>query len=312
MGRVVEEALDLLRAMIFSTIEIRLRIDRKAGTVMADATQLQQVVMNLCTNAADAIGPETGVIEVTLAKVALGAADTATRPDLAPGPYVKLSVSDSGVGMDAVTRARVFEPFFTTKELGKGTGLGLAVVHGIVREHGGTIDIDSEPGRGTTLTVLLPRTEAVERSVARTDRKIPRGSERILLVDDEVAIVRSETRLLERLGYKVESVTSSTGALERFRAAPEEFDLVITDQAMPELSGISLAREIREVRGDTPIILRSGYIDALVAEDAMAAGIREFLTKPIRPDDLAHAIRRALEGDARGKDESHGTGAGDR
>jgi signal transduction histidine kinase/CheY-like chemotaxis protein len=297
IGRVVEETLDLLRASISSTIEIHRKIDREAGTVMADATQLQQIVMNLCTNAADAIGQGSGVIEVALTRVELGAADTATRPDLAPGSYVKLSVSDSGAGMDAATRARVFEPFFTTKEPGKGTGLGLAVAHGILREHGGAIEVDSAPGRGTTLTVLLPRAEAVERGVARADREIPRGHEQILLVDDEAAIVHSEKRLLERLGYKVEAVTSSFGALEAFRAAPEEFDLVITDQAMPKLPGMALAQEILKLRGDTPIILCSGFSEVAGAEDAMAAGIREFMTKPIRPDDLARAVRRALDGD---------------
>ncbi len=297
MGRVVDETLDLLRASISSTVEIRSEIDLEAGTVMADATQLQQVVMNLCTNAADAIGPGSGAIEVALGRVELDDKDVATSPDLAPGSYVKLSVSDSGAGMDAATRARVFEPFFTTKEPGKGTGLGLAVAHGIVRDHGGTIVLDSAPGRGTTFTVLLPRAEAAERDVARADRNIPRGRERILLVDDEAAIVRSEKRLLERLGYRVEAATSSVDALEAFRAAPEDFDLVITDQAMPELPGMALAQEILKLRGDTPIILCSGFSEVVGAEDAMAAGIREFMTKPIRPDDLARAVRRALDGD---------------
>jgi PAS domain S-box-containing protein len=297
IGRVVEEALDLLRATIPATIEIHSEIDRGAGTVVADATQLQQVVMNLCTNAADAIGPGPGVIEIALARVELGGADTATRPDLAPGSYVKLSVSDSGVGMDAATRARVFEPFFTTKEPGKGTGLGMAVVHGILRDHGGAIELDSAPGRGTTFTVLLPRTEAVDRDGTRVDREVPRGRERILLIDDEAAIVCSEKRLLERLGYKVKAVMTGVGALEVFRAAPGDFDLVITDHAMPELSGMALAQEILKLRGDMPIILCSGYTDALGEEDAASAGIREFITKPIRPDDLARAVRRALDGD---------------
>ncbi len=297
IGRVVEETLELLRASIPSTVELRPEIDREAGTVMGDATQLQQVVMNLCTNAADAIGPGSGAIEVALARVELDDKDTATRPDLAPGSYVKLSVSDSGAGMDAATRARAFEPFFTTKEPGKGTGLGLSVVHGIVREHGGTIEVDSEPGRGTTFAVLLPRAEAVERGVAREARDIPRGRERILLVDDEAAIVHSEARLLERLGYQVEAATSSVGALEVFRAAPEAFDLVITDQAMPELSGMALAQEMLKLRGDTPIILCSGFSEVVGAEDAMAAGIHEFMTKPIHPDDLARAVRRVLDGD---------------
>ncbi len=279
---------------------------------MAEATQLQRLVMNLCTNAADAIGPGSGSIEVALARVDLDAADTATRPDLAPGSYVKLSVRDSGAGMDVATRARVFEPFFTTKEVGKGTGLGLAMAHGIVHDHGGMIGVESTPGGGATFTVLLPRAEVAERGEDLAKRDIPRGRERILLVDDEAAIVRSETRLLERLGYTVEAAASGVDALEAFRAAPEAFDLIITDQAMPGLSGMALAQEILKARGDIPIILCSGFSEVVGAQDAMAAGIREFMLKPIDPDDLACAVRRVLDDDAPGGGENRGTGLGNR
>ena len=217
--------------------------------------------------------------------------------ELAPGPYVRLTVSDTGHGMDRSVMERIFDPFFTTKEPGEGTGMGLAVVHGIVKSHGGAITVHNDPGEGTTFHVYLPRLESpTEPEEALTAEPAPRGKERILFVDDEEQLVRMGQRMLERLGYSVTARTSSVEALEAFRAQPEKFDLVITDQTMPNMTGVELARELMRIRPDIPVILITGFSEAVTLEKAGRMDIREYIMKPVLLRDLGKAIRRVLDG----------------
>jgi CheY-like chemotaxis protein len=240
--------------------------------ILADPTQIHQVLMNLCSNAVHAMQGKSGVLEVGLADVEVDAHMLAKHLDLQPGPYLKLVVSDTGQGMDQEMMKRIFDPFFTTKKPGEGTGMGLAVVHGIVKRHEGTIITDSEPGKGSTF------------------------KERILFIDDDEVQVRSGQHLLERLGYDVTTRTDSLEALETFRAQPDAFDLVITDQRMPVMTGIELAEKLMHIRPDIPIMLCTGFSEAVDGKEAKAMGIREFMMKPFSARQLAEAIRRILDG----------------
>ncbi|MCJ7603289.1 MAG: response regulator, partial [Desulfobulbaceae bacterium] len=212
-----------------------------------------------------------------------------------PGPYVDLMVSDTGHGMDRAVMERIFHPFFTTKGQGEGTGLGLSVVHGIVKSHEGAITVDSEPGKGTTFHIYLPRIEKGGEPEAPDAVPIPTGSERILYVDDEKTLVEMVKQMLEGLGYKVTGRTSSIEALEAFRDRPEKFHMVITDQTMPNMTGKTLAREILKIRPDIPIILCTGYSGLISEEKIKAIGIRELVMKPVVYDDLARIIRQVLD-----------------
>jgi PAS domain S-box-containing protein len=298
IDRIVTEVVELLRASLPSTIEIRKDFGAECGWVWADPIQIHQVVLNLCTNAYDAMREEGGVLEVRVAEVEVDSKCAPADPNLEPGSYATLSINDSGHGMDEKTKARIFEPFFTTKEVGQGTGLGLATVHGIVTGLGGDITVESEPQKGTTVRVFLPRTGGDAASEASGLGAAPEGNERILLVDDEVAIVRMAQELLEHLGYSVSAWTSSVGALEAFRAHPDQFDLIITDQTMPTMTGMKLAGELMHIRPGIPIILATGFSETVRPEDAFSIGIREYLMKPVSGLDLAKVIRRVLdEGD---------------
>ena len=292
---VVKEALKLLRASLPSTIEIRQNIDTSCGTVVADPTQIHQVLMNLCTNAYHAMREKGGVLDVNLNVVEVDAVLARTYPDLREGSYIRLTVSDTGCGMDRATQERIFEPFYTTKAVGEGTGMGLATVHGIVTSHGGVITLYSELGKGSVFHVYLPRLEdevAVE--VSETE-EIPIGKESILLVDDEEQLVHMEQQMLERLGYHVTSRVSSLEALEAFRAMPDKFDLVITDQTMPNLTGVELAEELMRIQPDIPIVLVTGFSEVITPEKAKQMGIRKYLMKPITIFELGKAIRQVLD-----------------
>ncbi|MDP3029139.1 MAG: GAF domain-containing protein, partial [Deltaproteobacteria bacterium] len=278
---IVKEGLKLLRASIPTTIEIRPNIERECGTVLGDPTQIYQVLVNLCTNAAHAMGEKGGVLEVSLMNVDLDADAVAQHPGLKPGLYVRLTVNDTGHGMDRAVMEQIFHPFFTTKGPGEGTGMGLAVVHGIVKSHGGAITVDSEPGRGATFHVYFPRIERGRAPEAEAAASVPTGSERILFVDDEKALVDMIKQMIESLGYKVAGRTSSIEALEAFRAQPDKFDLVITDQTMPNMTGKMLAKELLRIRPDIPIILCTGYSELITEEKAKAMGIRELVMKPV-------------------------------
>jgi PAS domain S-box-containing protein len=290
----VQETLTLLRASLPSTIAIQQHIDRDVGTILADPTQMQQVLMSLCANAEYAMRETGGVLEIRLDAVEVDAACAAAHLDLHPGPYVRLTVRDTGQGMQPEVLARIFEPFYTTKEVGEGSGMGLAIVHGIIASHGGAITVESTPGCGTTFVLYLPRVIEVATSEASSQESAVQGARRILFVEDEDALARLGQAMLARLGYDVEVYTSSREALEAFRAAPQRFDLVITDQTMPSMTGEVLARELRRIRPDIPVILCTGFSHVMDAEKARAMGIDAFLMKPLVARDLSLAIRRVL------------------
>jgi len=292
----VEEFLKLIRATFPATIEIRHEIKAESDTVMSDPTQIHQVLMNLFTNAKHAMQEKGGVLEISLTEETIDKKNESVLPDLSPGKYLKMRISDTGHGMDAVTMKRVFDPFFTTKDQGKGTGMGLSVVHGIVKSYGGEISVFSEQGKGTTFCVYLPLSDTsspVQEKVF--PEKITGGNEHVLLVDDEEAICNMTKRTLEKLGYVVTSRTSSIEALELFRRMPDKFDLVITDQTMPNLTGVGLAKELISTRPDIPIILCSGFSETINRNQAMLMGIREYITKPVVKGQLNDAIRKIFD-----------------
>lgn len=294
--QILKEVLNLIRVSLPTTIEVRTRIERESGAVLADPTQIHQVIMNLCTNAYQAMQKRGGVLEVSLDCAEVDGAKNGMPPQLAPGSYLRLEVRDSGQGMEPQVLERIFEPYFTTKKAGEGTGLGLAVVHGIISRLGGAILVDSKLGEGSKFQVYLPRMEdGAPPQTERTDPLIT-GHERILLVEDEVQVAEIGHRLLTHLGYQVTVRTNSREALELFQSCPQEFDLVITDLTMPQMTGLDLAANFAEIRPDLPIILCSGYSETVAPETARKLGIREFLEKPVSIAKFAKAIRRVLDG----------------
>jgi PAS domain S-box-containing protein len=292
-AEVIADALKLLRATIPSTIELRSQIADADLRIHGEPTQLHQVLMNLGTNAVHAIGDHHGVIELRQSLVEIGT--DPIHADLPPGRYVCLTVNDSGHGMDRSTLERAFEPFFTTKSPGVGTGLGLAVVHGIVKSHDGVVLVESAPGRGTTFQLYFPLLSCPATDDSAPETVAPRGAgERVLFVDDEPALTAVTQRMLERLGYTVVALGSSTEALATFRADPQAFDVVISDLTMPGMTGAQLALEMRRLRANVPVILSTGYLDRLDAETARALHARDLLIKPYSTEDLATAVHRAL------------------
>jgi CheY-like chemotaxis protein len=262
---------------------------------MSNPTQIHQIVMNLCTNAAHAMEEAGGVVEVGLKRVDLDS-DTARDLDLSPGPFLRLSVSDTGHGIPPEIAERIFEPYFTTKDKGRGTGLGLSVVHGIVKSHQGAVVCRSAPGAGTSFQVYLPEIEsegAPPHPPEQKDR--PGGTERILFVDDEPVLTELVQKMLGNLGYQVVTRTSSLEALDLFRKDPSRFDLVVTDMTMPVMTGDKLAVKLMEIRPDIPVILCSGFSEAVSEEYAKGIGIREFVMKPLETRNLAGIIRRVLD-----------------
>jgi signal transduction histidine kinase/ActR/RegA family two-component response regulator len=290
MQPIIKEALKLIRSSIPTTIEIKQNIKTSCGAIEADSTQIHQILMNLTTNAYHAMEKTGGELKVSLGEVELGKFDL-IYPDMKPGTYACLTVSDTGVGMDKNLTTKIFNPFFTTKEKGKGTGMGLSVVHGIAKKAGGYIHVYSEPGKGTEFHVYLPVIKSSsEKYQTQTKEIIQGGTEQILLVDDENAILTMEKQMLERLGYHVTARVSSIEALECFRTNSDKFDLVITDMAMPDMSGDKLSAELIKVRPDIPILLCTGFSAILSEEDAASVGIKGFLMKPILMKDLSQKI----------------------
>ena len=292
---IVKEAIKLLRASLPSTIEIKQNITSKS-TTLADPTQIHQVLMNLCTNAEHAMQGTGGLLAVSLNDVMVDSEFEARQLVISPGPYLRLEVSDTGHGMRAEVKERIFDPFFTTKEPGKGTGMGLSVVHGIIKNHKGAITVKSKPGQGTTFEVFLPVSQNKVELTTDAGTEFPTGNERILFVDDEKTLVDLGRQILERLGYSVESRTSSIEALEMFKTRSDEFDLVITDMTMPNLTGEKLARELMKIRADIPVILCTGFSEHITEEHAKGLGIKEFILKPIVMNKLAEIVRSVLDG----------------
>ena len=292
---IIIEALKLIRSLIPTTIEMDQDINADCGLIKADPTQIHQIIMNLATNAYHAMEDTGGQLKVSLKQVKFGKQDL-INPSMEPGIYACLAVVDSGIGMDADLTKKIFDPFFTTKEQGKGTGMGLSVVHGIVKSMGGVIQIYSKSGEGTQFYVYLPIIKnAFKEQNIQIENSVPSGTGHILLVDDENSIITMERRMLERLGYEVTSHTSSHEALEAFRVNPEKFDLVITDMAMPNMSGDKLSAKLYKIRPDIPVLICTGYSETMSEEKAAFLGIRGFLLKPIGMKDLAQKIREILK-----------------
>ncbi len=292
LASLVKETVKLLRASIPTTITIELDVEADGAFVTADAVQVQQVLMNLATNAADAMNEKGGVLTIGLA--ALDVTNGGAGAQLQPGKYVKMWVQDTGAGMSEETKNRIFDPFFTTKGPGQGTGLGLSTVLGIVQAHEGVITVDSSPGAGSTFNVYLPASAAGHAEEAWAEEEAPRGKGHILFVDDEESLVDLGRDMLEGLGYEVTATTTSTRALALFLNAPDSFDAVITDQTMPELSGIDLARQLIEARADIPIFLTTGFSHLVDEKRARRAGIKAFLMKPLTRGEIARALRDVL------------------
>ena len=294
----IKEALKLLRATIPSTIEIKSAIEDECGFVEGDPTQIHQVIMNLCTNAYHALQDTDtgGKIEVSLKEVQLGYDETLLKSGMDIGRHLELIVKDNGHGMPPQVMERIFEPYFTTKEQGKGTGLGLSVIHGIIKNHGGDITVHSEPGSGATFSVYLPIINDIEVEKEPIETaKLGIGNERILLIDDEEQIIDLERRILERLGYKVTSKMDGDQALKEFSAHPDGFDLVITDMTMPKMTGDRLAQKLMQINPQIPVILCTGFNEAITEEKALAMGIEKFVMKPVVKEELAYTVRTVLD-----------------
>jgi len=295
---IIQETIQLLRASLPTTIEIRLITKATTDTIQASPAEVQQVLMNLATNAAMAMREHGGILHISLGDIDVEPDSPVVDPDVEPGEYLQIVVEDSGSGMSPDVMKRVFEPFFTTRLVGEGTGMGLAVVYGIVKSLQGTITVESEPGVGSTFRVFLPKVRTETAFELTQPDQSPRGTERILFVDDEELLMEWGQAALERLGYTVTALPDSTEALKLFSSDPSQFDLVMTDQTMPKLTGLHLARKLLEIRSNIPIILCTGHSDTVSQETAKEAGIKEFLMKPLVKQELAQVIRRVLDAKA--------------
>lgn len=291
---IIEEALQLLRASFPSTIEISVDL-QSTLYVMADPTQMHQVIMNLCTNASHAMKDKCGEMIIQTRDIAFDDDVLKFQKELRPGPYVMLSITDNGRGIEPEIIQQIFDPFFSTKNKSEGTGMGLSVVHGIIKACKGSIQVGSTIGQGSSFKVFLPAFDQSEKPLQFIESSVVGGTERILFVDDELSQAEMAVEILEHLGYQVVSLTDSVEALEKFKQQPEKFDLVITDLTMPKMTGKDLTRELIKVRPDIPVILSSGYTESISIEQAKQMGVREYLMKPIAIKDLARSIRRVLD-----------------
>jgi CheY-like chemotaxis protein len=292
---IVEETLELLQASLPPAIRVESRLEAETAAVIGDPTHLHQVAMNLFTNALQAM-ENGGVLSVVLERVRLNESLSLARGALDPGAYVRLIVSDTGTGIPSEILERVFDPFFTTKGVGEGTGLGLSLVHGIVTDLGGVIDVKTETGAGTSFQIWLPVSGEISRPGDEAVQALPRGNgDTVMVVDDERALLELAEETLAESGYEPVGFASSAAALAAFRDTPDRFDLIITDEAMPEVTGTELAREIKQVRPDIPIILVSGMGGTQLAKAAAASGVTLLLRKPLQRRDLVESVARVLE-----------------
>lgn len=295
IGPVIKDSLKFLRPTLPVTIDIRQDIQVMDSTVLADPTQINQVMINLCVNASNAMEETGGTLEINVVKVRLGDDSINSYPDLADGDYVKISVSDTGPGVAPEIIDRIFDPYFTTNELGKDSGMGLAVVQGIVKNHNGAIYVDSPPGQGATFTMLFPLIAQKPVMEVKTIDKIPCGNETVLIVDDEEAIAKLTGRMLERLGYSVEIRINPVEAFDLFQFNPEGFDLVITDMTMPQMTGATLSKKLKSIRADIPVIICTGYSALINEQKAKELGIAAYIIKPVIMEEIARTIRKVLD-----------------
>jgi signal transduction histidine kinase len=291
----VKEAIKLLRPALPSTITIRQRLEDNSSPILADPTQVHQIVMNLCTNAFHAMERTGGTLEIGLRNRSLTSPDLPHHAGLEAGEYVELTIGDSGAGIEPAIRHKIFEPYFTTKGVGKGTGMGLSIVHGIVIAMGGFVTCESEVGTGTIFKVYFPALRRQAAPALKGAETIERGKERILFVDDEAILAKMGKTMLERLGYAVTVYTGSEQALAAFLGQPDQFDAVITDQTMPGITGLDLARRMLRVRPGLPIILCTGFSNLVDEERAYKAGIKGFIMKPMAMKDIARLLRKVLD-----------------
>jgi CheY-like chemotaxis protein len=294
LSSIVKETVKLIRATTPTTISITVNALSDSALILADPTQIQQIIMNLCTNAVHAMREKGGSLDIQVKSHTVSPSD-GNPHGIKPGPYARLTVRDTGAGVPSDIMDKIFDPFFTTKKLGEGTGLGLSVVHGIVKQSNGHITVESEPGKGSAFTVYFPQITGRIKADEVTDDEIPTGSERVLFIDDEEALVEMGEDILAELGYEVTSRMNGTEALALFKADPSRFDLVITDQTMPEMTGAELAKEVLAIRADMPIIMCTGFSHVVNEEKAEAAGIRAFAMKPLTKREIARTIRKVLD-----------------
>lgn len=291
---VIKDAVKLIRATLPATIAINTTIDAEIDTALADQTQINQIILNLCTNAAHAMKSMEGEINIKLLNRYIDSEYIKTQPGLNEGWHIILKVSDNGSGINPDIIDRIFEPFFTTKERGKGTGLGLSVIHGIVKNHGGSISVQSTPGRGTEFEIILPATAESTRFKEKKIEKPVSGNATILLVDDEKLLTETNSSILESMGYKVFACNNGNDAMEIFRNNSGIIDLVITDMTMPGMTGLHLTSEIRKLCPGTPVLLCTGFNEQLTTEKAEAAGVFQILMKPFTSIELGQAIKKGL------------------
>jgi signal transduction histidine kinase/ActR/RegA family two-component response regulator len=292
---IVAEALNLIKSSLPPSVEVKQHFDQNIGTVLADPTHIHQIVMNLCTNANHAMLKTGGILEVRLDSVKIDQRSAEKIPNLKKGEYIRMTISDTGHGMDIKTQERIFEPFFTRKEVGSGSGLGLSVVHGIINNYDGAIVVDSTPDKGTTFVIYLPKfgTDLMESD--KSDKKPLKGDEYILFVDDEPEITFMGKKMLEKLGYKVTITTNSISAFEEFKKGPDKYSLLVTDQSMPNMSGTELAFMLKEIRPELKVIIITGFAENLSDEVISKSGISEVILKPMIFDDFSKIIRRVLD-----------------
>ncbi|MCP3891229.1 MAG: response regulator [Desulfobulbaceae bacterium] len=292
---IVKEAINMLRPSLPTTIEIIEDIDSATGHIFANPSQLSQIVMNLCTNAFHAMEETGGRLDISLKEIDRCRQDNTTEPHIDTGTFVQLSVRDSGTGMTQEVKDKIFDPYFTTKGIGKGTGMGLSIVHGIIKSYGGFITLSSEPGKGTAFHIFIPVIGDEILHNKDTVEPIPIGNENILFIDDEEILAEMGKDMLERLGYHVTVRKGSLEALETFQNQPDQFDVIITDQTMPGMTGVDLARRMLQIRPDIPVILCTGYSSVISEDKAKSMGIKEFALKPFGKNDIAQLIRKVLD-----------------
>ncbi len=293
---VVKETVQLLRATVPTTIDIHLDIDPNSGNILADKTQISQVILNLCTNSAQSMEKDGGDLLISLQPVVIGQDDTSKYHDLDSGSHIKLTIKDTGTGIDPAIIERIFDPYFTTKEIGEGSGMGLAMVHGIVKSHKGMVFVESKPGDGSVFQIYLPKIEKTIKTKNKNKKAIFKGSEHILVVDDEAQLSKMTQLRLEKIGYKVTCKTNSQEAFDLFCSDPDRFDLIITDQTMPKLTGMQMAEKMRQIKKDMPIILSTGYSSAIDEKGVHEISVNEIIMKPVAIEELSECIRRILDG----------------